>query len=194
MIIGTCRDSAEAALVRAVLSAHGIPFHISGEGHAAMVGVGAAAIAQVIFVPRELAEEARALLDEMRQGGAAALAEDEIPADDTAERLEELTEDGALVTSTDDTLARLGTRKRLVLAVLVGLFIGHGAAHFSTRAWGRGALLLAIQIVGWRVLVAGNLAGGAAIVLTTMAMDVVGAALRIVSTESPLPTARVRRR
>ena len=89
MIIGRCLHSTEAALVRAVMSAHGIPVHISGEHHAAMLGIGGGAIDQVIFVPQAHAEEARSLLDELRHGGEAILADDEIPADDVAARVEE---------------------------------------------------------------------------------------------------------
>jgi hypothetical protein len=193
VVVATCRDSAEAALVRAVLTGHDIPVYISGENHAAMVGMGAAAITQAVYVPRDHAEQARALIEEMREGGEAQLADDEVPADDTAEREELVTDDGALVEPATDTLTRLGKRKRVGLAVLVGLSLGHGTAHMSTRAWKRGFVLALSQVAGWWTMAAGDLKLGTAVVLTTMGMDIVGAIAHIVQTDSPLPRARLHR-
>lgn len=181
--------------MRAVLTAHEIPLHISGEHHAAMVGLGAAVIALEVEVPREHAEEATALIRELREGGEAALADDEVPDDDTAPRQEETTADGALVVSTEDTLLALGRRKRLGLAIAVGVFLGHGTAHMSTRAWVRGLVLAGVQVMGWRAMFLGQLRLGAAVVISTMVMDLVGACLRIVQTSPPvLPTAVARPR
>ena len=194
VVVATCRDSAEAALVRAVLTGHDIAVYISGENHAAMVGLGAAAIAQVVWVPRDQAEQARALIDEMRHGGEGELADDEVPADDTAERQEVVTDDGAVVGPVDDTLTRLGKRKRIVMAVLVGLAIGHGTAHMSTRAWKRGFLLMLSQIAGWWTMAGGNVRLGTALVLATIGMDIVGAVTHIAQTDSALPTAKLLQR
>ena len=181
--------------MRAVLTAHGIRVHISGENHAAMVGLGASAITQAVWVPREDAEAASALITEMREGGVTALADDEVPEDDTAERDETLTDDGAVVTPAQDTLGSLGKRKRIILAVLVGCFLGHGTAHMSARAWKRGFLLAGLQIYGWVMLASGKRHLGVAIVLATMAMDVLGAIIEIAqSSPASLPTARVQRR
>jgi hypothetical protein len=181
--------------VRSVLTAHEIAFHISGENHAAMVGLGAAAIAQVVWVAREQAEEAAALIDELRRGGAGELADDEIPVDDQAERLDHDPADSAALVATDDTLLRLGVRKRTMLAIAVGVFLGHGTAHFSTRLWGRGAVLAGVQVMGWRALFVGNPRLGAGLVLGVIAMDVLGAIVHIHQTARPaLPAARIRRR
>ena len=194
--IATCRDSAEAAVIRAVLTGHDIVVHISGEHHAAMVGMGAAAIALDVWVDRDDAEDAAALIAELREGGAAALADDEIPADDTAERADEVSPDGALVRSPVDTLARVGRNKRMVGAALLGLMLQHGTAHLSARAWKRGITLAAVQIVGWRHFAAGNVVVASALIAGAVVTDVVGALWEITRTTSvaaELPPARVSR-
>lgn len=193
MRIATCRDNAEAAVIRAALSSHDLHVFINGENAAPMFGLGAAAISLDVWVDREEVEEALALIRELREGGEGGLVDDEIPIDDTAERAEELTDDGAIVAPAEDTLARLGTRKRIVLAVLVGLFMGHGTAHMSTRAWKRGLVLAAAQIYGWVQLAKGNLQLGAALAVATMAMDIVGAVIEITQTSSNLPVATLRK-
>ncbi len=191
--IATCRDSAEAAVIRAALSGNDIHVFINGENAAPMFGLGASAVSLDVWVDRDEVEDALALIRELREGGDGQLADDEIPADDTAERDEELTDDGAIVAPADDTLARLGKRKRIVLAVLVGLFMGHGTAHMSTRAWKRGLVLAASQIAGWVQLAKGNLRLGFALMLATMAMDLVGALMEITQTSTNLPVAKLRK-
>jgi Putative prokaryotic signal transducing protein len=190
--IAVCRDSAEAALVRAVLSGHDIAVYVSGD-HSNLLGLGAAAISRDCWVPRADADEARALIQELREGGPAALADGEIPVDDTAEREDEVSPGGALVTSGDDTLARLGKRNRIVLAVMVGMTLGHGTAHMSARAWKRGITLAAIEIVGWRHLAHGNTAIAGALVLGAIVVDLAGAVVTIMRTAATIPSARVTR-
>lgn len=157
------------------MSAHDISVHISGENHAAMVGMGAVAFDQVIWVATEDAEEARALLRELREGGEGALADDEVPSDDdTADRDDEAP-GGALVTSGTDTLTRLGARKRIALALLAGLCLTFGTAHLSTRAWKRGIALAAMELVGWMRYAAGQTTLGGALIGAAIVLDVVGA-------------------
>ena len=187
--IASCRDDAEATLVRAVLTAHDIPVYIKGQHHAAAFGLGAAVISLDVWVARDDAEAAAALIHELREGGEAQLADDEIPIDDTAERSDE-TADGVLVTSGDDTLARVGRRKRIALALLIGVLVSHGTAHLSTRAWKRGIALAAIQIVGWFRLGAGDASLGTALVAGAIVVDVIGAIWEIGRTTSAVPTAR----
>ena len=191
--IATCRDSAEAAVIRAALSGNDIHVFIYGESSAQMFGLGASAISLDVWVDRDEVEEALALIRELREGGGAQLADDEIPVDDTAEREEDPTDDSAIVAPVDDTLTRLGTRNRVVLAVLIGLFLGHGTAHMSARAWKRGFALAAVQVAGWIQLGKGNVRLGVAVVLATMAMDVLGALMEIAQTSTNLPVATLRR-
>jgi hypothetical protein len=203
--IATCRDHAEAAVITSALRSHGIHVFVNGEASATMFSWAAAAIALDVWVDRDEADEALALIRELREGGEAQLADDVQPADDTGAPVDELeaaeaaaeAEERALAAGEPDTLTRLGKRKRTALALAVGLFIGHGTAHMSARAWKRGLVLAAVQVLGWRTLFTGNPQAGAAIVVATIAMDLVGALLHIAQTapdEPPLPTATLRPR
>ncbi|MEZ4404152.1 MAG: DUF2007 domain-containing protein [Kofleriaceae bacterium] len=192
--VASCKDDAEAAMVQAVLSAHGIAVHVSGANHAALFGLGAAAIDLAVWVDRADAETAAALIREMREGGEAALADGEIPADDDTPAEQRADVEPALVARADDALLRLGRTKRLVMAVLAGGTLQHGTAHMSTRAWKRGITLATVQGVGWWHLAAGNLATGLAMVIGAVATDLTGAAWEIVRTSRPsLPVARAQR-
>lgn len=187
--IGQCRDVAEAAVVRAALTAHGIGVFIAGEHRALVAGLAMDVIGLDVWVDRDDAEEAAALIAELREGGAAALADDEIPADDTAPRADDETPGGAVVRSGDDTLTRLGRTRRTIAAVMVGLFLQHGTAHLSTRAWKRGIALGAVQIVGWMHLAAGNVVQGSVMVIGAVASDVIGALIEIARTSRPAASA-----
>ena len=179
--------------MRAVLTGHDIPVHISGENQAAMVGLGGSGIAQVVWVPREHADEARALIEEMRVGGEAELADDEIPDDDTAEREEVVGSEAVLVSPGADAITKLNKRNRMFLALATGTIVGHGTAHMSARAWKRGFVLAATQVVGWWTLFVRDARTGAALVLVTMMIDIIGALLLIAQSDSPLPTAKIHR-
>lgn len=196
IVVARCTDSGEAALVRAALAAHGIDVFIAGEHRALVAGLALEVIGLDVWVDRDDAEQATALIRELREGGAAALADDEIPADDTAPRQDEVEPGGAVVQTGGDTLARMRRTKRSIAAITVGLFIQHGTAHLSTRAWKRGLTLAAVQLVGWRHLFAGNHVTGTAMVVAAVAADVIGALVEIARTSRPaasaaLPPARV---
>src|SRR5688572_28240062 len=65
--VGTCGNPAEAALVRAAFGAHGIEVLINAETHANMLGgMGGAFLPLHIFVSKDDAEEAAALLADLR--------------------------------------------------------------------------------------------------------------------------------
>jgi hypothetical protein len=80
--IGTCSGPADAALVRAAFEAHGIPLLINAEQHASMLGgLGGAFVPLHIFVDGERAEEASALLADLREHDRAPQTED-LPEED----------------------------------------------------------------------------------------------------------------
>ena len=192
--IGNCRDAAEAAVIRSVLSSHGIAVHITDGSAAAAAGLGNTGIPINVWVDRDEVEEATALIQELREGGEAVLVDGEIPADDTAERLDDAPAGTQLEPAPTDTLLRLGRGKRMVGAVLLGLMFQHGTAHLSTRAWKRGLSLAAVQIVGWRHLLAGNLALGTGMVVAAVVCDVIGSLWEInrrTDTRGPVARARV---
>lgn len=206
--IASCRDHAEAALIESVLRGHGLHVFVNGQHGAPMFGL-AAHLALDVWVDSDEAEEALALIRELREGGEGGLRDDEQPVDDVGEPVEDAgaerraTDDDdhgdahALAVTGDDTLARLGRRTRMLLAVALGLFIGHGTAHMSARAWKRGFVLAGVQVFGWRTLLTGNVRGGAAIVVATIAMDIIGALVHLSQTlpaEPPLPRAQLRKR
>jgi hypothetical protein len=65
--IGTCSGPADAALVRAAFEAHSIPVVINAEQHASMLaGLGGALVPLHVLVDEERAEEAAALLADLR--------------------------------------------------------------------------------------------------------------------------------
>lgn len=193
--IGNCRDAAEAAVIRAVLSSHGISVHVTDGSAAAAAGVGNTAVSIDVWVDRDEVEEATALIAELREGGEAVLADDEIPADDTAERLDEEPRGGVPAVRGGDTLARLGRTKRMIAAGMLAVLLQHGTAHLSTRAWKRGLSLMTVQIVGWTHLAAGNLVRGVAMVAGAVVVDLVGSLWEIARATRPQgPGARVVRR
>src|SRR5207253_905662 len=67
--VATCNDQAESALIRAVLSAHGIEAIIPGDAVPHM-GLGGVAFQSVVFVREDQAEDAAALIADMREGRA----------------------------------------------------------------------------------------------------------------------------
>jgi hypothetical protein len=72
-----------------VLSSHGIAVHVTGEHRGWSPAWETPAIPINVWVDRDEVEEATALIQELREGGEAVLVDGEIPADDTAERLDD---------------------------------------------------------------------------------------------------------
>ncbi|HVV83264.1 MAG TPA: DUF2007 domain-containing protein [Kofleriaceae bacterium] len=201
--IASCRDPAEAAVIEAALRSHGLHVFVNGQHSAAMFSWAAAALSLDVWVDRDEADEAIALIRELREGGEAQLAEGELPPEadgdlagpaDGEEPAAADADDAAADVNLDDTLTRLGKRKRILLALALGIFIGHGTAHMSARAWFRGVVLACVQVMGWRELFGGNAHLGASLVVAAVLMDLVGAVLVISQSSSNLPAARVRRR
>lgn len=184
--VATCRDDAEAALVEAALAGHGIDAFIGGRGHAALAGIGASAVELPVWVDAEDAEEAAALIAELREGGAAELVEGERPEDDEADELVAVDGPGPV-----DIAARVTRRRRKGVVIAAGLIAQHGTAHLMIGAWVRFLVLAFLQIIGWRTLAAGAIEVGLAIVIGAVATDVVGAVLAMPAAARTLPPARV---
>jgi hypothetical protein len=192
--VATCHDPAEAMMIRSVLDAHGIDAMIPGEG-APSVATAAVGFRTHVFVDREDAETAAALIAELREGGAQIVHEEgegDEGAGDDAEDGEDGDADRALATS--DVAVAVDRRKRLGATVLLALVISFGTAHMSTGAWKRGFALAAVEIVGIRHLAVGH-RWGIALVLGAVLVDLVGAIVRVRKRGAPsnLPTARLRR-
>jgi hypothetical protein len=200
--IATCRDGAEAALVRSLLGAHGIHAVVSGEHHASMLGgLAGPLIALDVWVDREDAEQADALIRSLRDGTEADADDPEDDAAATGAAIVDLDACDADLTRDDrDEIAAgaphwgLELRKRTGVALLLSVFITFGTGHMYARAWLWGFALAAIEIVGFtqarddRVL-------GASLVALAVLVDAIGATVRVrrAVREQQLPRARLRR-
>jgi hypothetical protein len=118
--IGTCSGPAEAALVRAAFGAHGIHVLINAEHHASMLGgLGGSFVPLHIYVDRDDAEEASALLADLRAR------DHEITEDDLPEGMELEAGDDASDDEIDAAMhARAVRRQRIVVMVLMVLGVG----------------------------------------------------------------------
>ena len=176
--VARCRDNAEAALVRALLGAHEIDVVISGEHHAAMLGGLAGPFLSLdVWVDREEAERATELIQQMREGV-------ELEPDDRDDA--------------DDTgpVRHWGIeqRRRTGVVLLLSCVVTFGTGHCYAGAWLRGALLAAVEVVGF-TQVPLHPALGASLIVIAVATDLVGALLLVRRSiaESRLPSARLRR-
>ena len=201
--IGTCSNPADAALVRSVFAAHEIDVVIGAEHHASLLGpLGGAFLSLDIWVAEVDAEEAAALLHDLRERGAEATPDGE---DEDHEEDGDAAEGSAGDDAGQPTPAppapsapseslrwRLDRRRRTGVVLLLGTFITFGTAHMFTRAWMRGIALAGLEILGFRYLAAGNSLGGA-MVLSAIIYDLSGAIWRVrMAPRTSLPVARVR--
>jgi hypothetical protein len=175
--IGTCSGPAEAALVRAAFEAHDIPVVINAEQHASMLGgLGGAIVPLYIDVPEGNAEDAVALLRELR-GEDASAPVDEPEDDDPAE-------------SMADVVARVQRRRNTGIVVALALCITFGTAHMYTRAWKRGVGLALLELLSFRLIFESHRIGGT-LLLACVAVDLVGALVRVRAPTTTIPSARV---
>jgi putative signal transducing protein len=188
--IGTCANPADAALIRSVFTARGIGVVIGAEHHASLLGpIGGSFLSLDIWVASDDAEEAAALLHDLREGGpAGAEAGDTPEGADAAPPDEPDEDDGELE---HERRVRIEQRRRAGLAILLGCFVTFGTAHMVTGAWARGLVLAATEVAGIRYLVLGDKLG-TAIILAAVIADLTGALWRLRGPRT-LPVARVRR-
>jgi len=192
--IGTCSGPAEAAFVRSVFDAHDLPVVINGEMHASTMGGLAGFIRLDIFVDSDDAEDAVALLVDIRAGDHA-VSENELPEGDhaTSEGDERADADGvwnakqhieasqvapagpaATPTSGFDT-----RRRRTGVVLLLSVLLGFGTAHMATGAWGRGAMIAALNVVGIAYAVNGDITLGGWLLFGARFADMFGALWRV---------------
>jgi hypothetical protein len=195
--IGTCADPADAALIRSVFAARGVAVVIGAEHHASLLGpIGGSFLSLDIWVASDEAEEAAALLRDLREGG---------PAEDEADCTPDADDAGAEAASPEapdepdeddggldhEREVRVEQRRRAGLAILLGCFVTFGTAHMVTGAWARGLGLAALEVIGIRYLVLGD-KFGTAIILAAVIADLTGALWRLRGPRT-LPTARIHR-
>jgi hypothetical protein len=194
--IGTCSDPTDAAFVQSMFDARGIATVIGAQHHASLLGpIGSAFLSLDIWVDADDAEEATALLRDLREhdasqdaggdgdaadgAGAGATPGPDDDDDDAAE-------------GPDDAARARTHRRRAIVAVMFGTFVTFGAAHLVTGAWLRGLALAAIEILGIRQAGAGDSLGIVAIVGAIIA-DLTGTMWRLrAASRTAIPVARAR--
>ena len=197
--IGTCSGPAEAAFVRSVFDAHDLPVVINGEMHAQTMGGLGGFVRLDILVDSEDAEEAIALLNDIRAGAHAVSEGEELPGDageDEAERArsdERADADGVWNAKPESAAVEappparsytpttgFDTRRRRTGAVLLlSVLAGFGTAHMSTGAWIRGGLIAVVNIVGIAYASSGQVHLGGWLVFGARFVDMVGALWRV---------------
>ena len=198
MRIGTCSNPADAALVRSVFDAHEIHVVIGAEHHASLLGpLGGAFLSLDIWVAEEDAEEAAALLHDLRERGAEATPEDEDHeedgdvADGSAGEAAGQHAPPAPSAPGESLQGRLDRRRRTGTVLLLGAFVTFGTAHMFTRAWMRGIALAGLEVLGLRYIAVGNALGGV-MIASAIVYDLVGAIWRVRTPPSTaLPVARI---
>ena len=202
--IGTCSGPADAALVRSVFEAHGIHVVIGAEHHAGMLGgLGGGFLSLDIIVAEADAEQAVALLQDIREGDHEAsddVADEPDPGPGDPERDERADAEGVWGTYPEKPTPDLpgaaavgpavDRRRRTAIALLLGGVVSFGTAHMYTGAWLRGIVLAGVEILGFTyVFAAPKLA--VALCFGARIADTAGAVWRIWSAPKPgLPLAR----
>jgi hypothetical protein len=196
--IGTCADPAEAALVKSAFAAFEIDVVIAAEHHASLLGaVGSSFLSLDIWVDGDDAEEAAALLRDLRNHGVPRGEPTDLvaaaPAPATPGEDGEDADDADDASETDDVRLRTLRRRRASVAVLVGCFITFGTAHMAIGAWRRGLGLAALEVFGfWQIMHHGGF--GPLTVVAAIVGDLIGTLALVRAASRPaLPAARVRR-
>jgi hypothetical protein len=180
----------DVALVRSVFEAHGIPIVINAEQHASVLGgLGGAFLPLYIYVDGGHAEEAAALLADLRAREAP---DPELDAEED-DAGDDASGDDASGEAPADVPAQ--RRRRTGIALLFGCCVTFGTAHMTTGAWFRGLALAGIEGLGLTHLFGGNADLGGVLFAGAVVTDVVGALwrARARTVEPRLPVARVRR-
>lgn len=195
--IGTCSGPAEAAFVRSVFDAHELPVLINGEMHASTMGGLGGFVRLDILVDHEDAEDAVALLRDIRAGDHAVSEGDENPegdalpddpgGDERADangvwdaRHKTGASEAPVAVLAPATKTGFDTRRRRTGAVLLlSVMPGFGAAHMSTGAWGRGVVIAVLNVIGIAYAVSGHLVLGGWLLFGARFGDLFGALWRV---------------
>lgn len=196
--IGTCSGPADVALVRAAFDAHGIHIAINAEMHASVLGgLGGAFVPLHIMVDEGDAEEAAALLADLRDHDHGAQAGDhpegapeDADAPDAVPSAVDADEDDS--GRAEDVGERITRRRRTGIVLLLGVCVTMGTAHMSTGAWFRGIFLAGVEAYAFTLIVA-DVPLGWLLFFGAIATDVIGAMWRVRRQTTQLPIARVHR-
>ncbi len=181
--IATCRDGAEAALVRAMLEGHGIHAHVAGEHHASMLGgLGGVMIPLHVWVDAEDAEPAAELIRSMR--------EDEVEAEPGEVDHEVDPEIDDELDAAEDPREAIDARRKTGIVLLLSCVVTLGTGHMYAGAWLRGLALAAVEVYGFTV-VSGEPRLGFALIAGAVVVDAIGATIRVRQGRERVPQARL---
>jgi hypothetical protein len=186
--IGSASNPADAAFLRSAFDAHDIPIVINAEEHANMLGgLGGALVPLHIYTDEEHAEGAAALLADIRS---------QEHEDDESENADDTDDDDASESARNIDV-RLANKRKMGIAVILGLCVTFGTASLYTGAWIRGLILLVVEAVSFGfVWTAPPL--GFAMLFGAMTVDVVASIMTIraknrTTPQAKLPEARARK-
>lgn len=183
--VAMCHSPAEAMMIQAMLSARGIHAIIPGASAASLTAA-ATAFSSRVLVDEADAEEASALIAELRaEAASAAPGEGEDGSEngdgdgdgDEDDRPEAREEARALEKNFDAQAARTRRRRMIIASVCISLMFPIGAGHLLQRAWGRAIALIGLDVLGLRYLFAGHHRTGAALLVTAIVLDAFGSAI-----------------
>ena len=193
--IGTCSGPAEAAFVRSVFDAHGLEVVINGEQHGYAMGGLGGFVRLDILVDADHAEEAVALLDDIRAGAQAVGDDADVSGDDAigsadadadadgvwhAPAVPDAAPAAALAAADDAAHAEVFDlrRRRTGIVLLFSVLVGFGAGHAAVGAWGRGIAIFLLNVFGFWGMATGHPWGGW-ILFGARFVDMFGAMLRV---------------
>lgn len=173
--------------MRAAFDAHGIHVAINAEQHASMLGgLGGAFVPLHITVAEEDAEEATALLADLRKQD-----DGELPDELREGTTEADGADGADgADDADGVDDRVYRRRRTAIAIGAGVCLTFGMAHISTGAYFRGMTLAGVEAFGVRMLFA-DAPNAWLVIGAAIAADLIGALWRIRGLKTPPPPSRL---
>lgn len=180
----------EAMMIEATLKARGI--------HAIIPGLSSGTTAYYsgftsqILVNEDQAEEARAIVIELRESQQAS-SEDDDSADDEIEEASP-----AHHAPPDPARSSTDVRRWRFVTMLVSLAITFGMGHLVNRAWLRGMMIAGVEALGFYYLSYGQSKMASALIIGAIAYDVIGGFLiarggRPTSPKAQLPRATLRK-
>jgi hypothetical protein len=167
---------------------------INGEMHAQVMGGLAGFVRLEILVDQADAEQAIALLRDIREGTHAVAEDDELPGEDLApgdeprDRDERADAAGvwvaerpprAVASLPGPTTGIDSRRRRTGIVLLLSVMAGFGTAHMATGAWIRGVALAALTIYSICYAVSGHASEAGWLLFGARAGDLVGALWRV---------------
>jgi hypothetical protein len=192
--IGTCSGTPDAAMVRAAFTAHDIPVFINAEQHASMLGgLGGAFLTLGIYVDEEDAEDATALLRDLR---GESTEEDGASREPGAEAADDASDDDDDDASASDSgiEVRIDRRRRTGVVMLLACCVTFGTASMYTGAWLLGIGLAGGEALSFRYLVVQPRVG-APMFVACVAIDLISSMWRVRRSRRVLPpVARARPR